>query len=168
MSRRGQKRTGPAPADTAAGERAIASPTRFPEGEATSARNREGRVRLLARLMLVVGLWGTIAPYIGPEVPVKAIVEVVDHVVPGVVVLAVALFSLYRRRLELITCGLSVLAALWMFTTHVPLLAQAARGEFPWGGSLWMFVPSTLILALTVWAAMIAWRDEAERTLDVS
>lgn len=119
------------------------------------------KVRLVGGLLLGIGFWGTVAPYIGPEVPVERIVEFVDHVVPGVVVLGVALLFLYRRRLDLISAGLSLLAALWMFATHVPLLAQAVNGEAPWAGSLWMFVPSALLLALGLWAIVLAWRDEA-------
>lgn len=118
-------------------------------------------MRALAGLLLAIGVWGTLAPYIGPEVPVEAVVEVVDHVVPGVILLAVAAFSLYLKRFELISSGLAFLAALWMFTTHVPLIAQAARDEFPWAGSLWMFVPSALLLVLTAAAAFLAWREDA-------
>jgi len=137
---------------------------------ATSSRERSAQepksprvpareVRLLGGLLLAVGLWGTVAPYIGPDVMVEAIVELVDHVVPGVVVLGVALLWLYRRRLGLVSAGLSVLAALWMVATHVPLLAQAVRGETPWAGSLWMFVPSALLLGLSAWATVRAWGE---------
>lgn len=119
------------------------------------------KARLVGGLLLGIGIWGTIAPYIGPEVTVRAIVEVVDHVVPGVVVLGVALLYLYRKRVDLVTAGLTFLAALWMFATHVPLLAQAVNGETPWAGSLWMFVPSALVLGSGLWAIVLAWRDEA-------
>lgn len=130
------------------------------DAQTTSPRNREGQVRVVAGLLLGIGVWGTIAPYVGPEVPVPAIVEFMDHVVPGVVVLVLALSSYHRRRFDLLTVGGGFLAAVWMFTTHVPLLAQAVRGEFSWGGSLWMFVPSTLILVLTLWAMVLAWWEE--------
>lgn len=118
------------------------------------------RVRLVGGLLLGVGVWGTVAPYIGPSVTVRAIVEVVDHVVPGAVVLGVALLSLYRGRFDLLPAALSVLAALWMFATHVPLLAQAAKGDAPWDGSLWMFVPGAALLGLSLWATVLAWRQE--------
>lgn len=139
------------------------SPTRerTAEEEPWFPRIAATKVRLVGGLLLAIGVWGTVAPYIGPQVTVRAIVELVDHVVPGVVVLGVALLSLYRRRFDLVTAGLSLLAALWMFSTHVPLLAQAVNGEAPWAGSLWMFVPSALILALSLSAIVLAWRDEA-------
>lgn len=119
------------------------------------------KVSLVGGLLLGIGLWGTVAPYIGPQVPIRAIVEVVDHVVPGVVVLSVAVLFLYRRRFDLLAAGLSLLAGLWMFATHVPLLGQAMSGAAPWAGSLWMFVPSALILGLGLWATVLAWRNEA-------
>lgn len=86
---------------------------------------------------------------------------VVDHVVPRVVVLSVAVLSLYRGRSDFVAAGLSLLAGLWMFATHVPLLGQAMSGAAPWVGSLWMFVPSALILGLSLWATVLAWRNEA-------
>lgn len=130
------------------------------DGRRTRPENREQKARLLARLLLFFGVWGTLAPYVGPDVLVRQIVEVVDHVVPGVVVLGVALLSLHRRRIELIPAGLAVLAGLWMTTTHVPLVGQAARGETSWDGALWMFVPSACVFVIAVWAVAVAWIDE--------
>jgi hypothetical protein len=134
---------------------------RGPAGqEPTSPGESDERTRLPAGLLLPIALFATVAPYLGPEVPVRRIVEFVDHVVPGVVVLGVSLFWIYRRRFEFFTAGLAVLAGLWMFVTHVPLVVDAAQGRVGWGGALWMFVPSALVLALTAWSAMLAWFEE--------
>ena len=121
------------------------------------------RTQRLAALLLAFGAWGTLAPYAGPEVPVSASVEVVDHVIPGVIVLAVAAFAVQRRRFELIPAALALLAGLWMTVSHVPLLAMAARGETPWDGAVWMFAPSVSVLLLAGWTGAIAWVEDAKQ-----
>ena len=122
--------------------------------------DRERLTRRLALGLLVVGAWGTLAPYAGPEVPVAADVEIIDHVVPGVMILTVSALALRRRMFALAPAAVSLLAAFWMVVTHVPLLAQAGRGEGPWDGALWMFVPGGVLMLLTGWALAIAFEFE--------
>ena len=119
-----------------------------------------GRTRHLGIALLAVGVWGTFAPYAGPEVPVSSTLEFVDHVVPGAIVLAIAIFSVRRGAFGLFTAAVALLAALWMTATHVPLIAAATRGETPWDGAIWMFVPSALLLLLTGLAFTSAWASE--------
>lgn len=86
---------------------------------------------------LVIGAWALLPPYSGPALATETRVEVADHVVPGVVVLAVSVAAvLVSRRAKgggaLFGAGLIViLAGIWMVATHVPLAAQGSRGEPP-------------------------------------
>lgn len=122
----------------------------------------DGGVRRLGAALLVVGVWGTLAPYGGPEVAVTPTLEFVDHVVPGIIVLAMAILSLQRGAFGLIPTSVAVLAGLWMTVTHIPLISGAARGETPWDGAIWMFTPSALLLALTGGAFAWALRHAAD------
>lgn len=109
--------------------------------------------RALTRRLLILcalGLWAAAVPYLGPplgfELDVADRVEVVDHVVPGAVVLVACLGVLAYSRAgrgsaddvaPLAGIGLALLAGFWVTATHVPLIAEAARGESPWGATLW-------------------------------
>ena len=118
-----------------------------PEGAAAEAHGPvPSRVRRLSAALVAVGLWGTIAPYVGPEVAVSATVEFIDHVVPGVIILAAAITFIPHGAFGTVGASAALLAALWMTVTHVPLISQAARGETPWDGAIWMFVPSASLL----------------------
>ncbi|MBA2752672.1 MAG: hypothetical protein H0U41_10660 [Actinobacteria bacterium] len=81
--------------------------------------------------------WAVLPPYSGPKLNTETRVEVADHVVPSLVLIAVSLVILVvsRRRAEtaaglsLVAGFLVALAGLWMVVTHVPLVAQAMRGR---------------------------------------
>jgi len=111
---------------------------------------------------LVISAWALIPPYSGPKLNTETRVEVADHVVPSLVLIAVSLVILVvsRRKAEtaaglsLVAGFLVALAGLWMVATHVPLVAQAMRGEsgVTWGGALYHFTPSLVVLLLgLVW-----------------
>jgi hypothetical protein len=115
------------------------------------------RAALGAAVLGALGAWASVIPYVGPllglhlkklGVPnsgVDPVTEVVDHVVPGVLVVAVALLVLVLLRTHrvsigspflLAAMGLSFLAGVWITATHVPLLVEAARGSVAWGPAL--------------------------------
>lgn len=116
-----------------------------------------------ATLLAAIGAWNVLVPYLatvlGLDVNVKAIVEVVDHVVPGVIVVAAALYlrKLARRRRlggqspALIASGVAFLAGFWVLATHVPLLGDAADSAVSWEAAIWHSVASLPIVALAVW-----------------
>ena len=132
----------------------------LPAGGAPSSADTAGarRARWLAGALLLIGLWGTLAPYAGPEVPVSSTVEVVDHVVPGILVLAIGAVALWRGAFELLSTSLVLLAGFWMTVTHVSLLAMGIRGQTPLDGAVWMFTPSagTLLVAGLAFAMALA------------
>lgn len=100
---------------------------------------RDPRLRLrsgrgLPAVGIVVGVWALGAPYVGPQLGVAPRVELVDHVVPGLCVVALSMFALTRaaRRSPptMFVIGLAVaLAGAWVTATHVSLLARASRHE---------------------------------------
>lgn len=116
---------------------------------------------------LLLGVWSMLPPFTGPPLNTATRVEVADHVVPGVVLLmaSLAALALTRRRsrpaLTLMSGLVVLLAGLWMTATHVPLVAQAARGEAPTGATAYHSVPGLVVLALGLcWAA--AWWPDVE------
>ena len=115
---------------------------------------------------VVIGVWALVPPYLGPSpANLETRVEVADHVVPSVVMLAASAAVLVRNRrredttaFPLVAGMVVLLAGLWMTATHVPLVNQARRGEagVTYGAALWHTVPGLVVMALgLVWAA--AW-----------
>ena len=114
---------------------------------------------MLAGLGLLVGAWALIPPYTGPALNTAEQVEFVDHVVPGIVVIAIsALAFLFSARAAvagaLFPAGLGILlAGFWMSATHAPLVLQAIRDQAPWDATIYHSVPGLAVLALgTAWA----------------
>lgn len=109
---------------------------------------------------LLVAAWAVLPPYVGPALATEPRVEVVDHVVPGLVVLAVSAGALVagarpaQTGVGMFAAGLAVvLAGFWMTATHVPLLAQAARAEAPVGAAVYHTLPGLAVVAVGVaWA----------------
>lgn len=111
------------------------------------------RASLLALAMGGLGAFSIAVPYLGKalglEVNVPASLEVIDHVIPGAIAALCAAFAYLqlRRRsagtsvVYLIAVGVSLLAGLWITTTHLPLLAAATRGSVRWPPALWHSLP---------------------------
>lgn len=110
---------------------------------------------------LVVGVWGALPFFLTPPLNTRDVVEIVDHVIPGLVVLAVCTGAvLLQRRPDrggsyLFFGGLvMVLAGLWMTVTHVPLVSQATREEAPWAGTIYHSASALAVLGFSViWMA---------------
>lgn len=114
----------------------------------------------LPKVGLIVGVWAALPYFLGPQLSVAKRVEVVDHVVPGLVVVGTsALVLAGRHRAHLSPTAafaagpVLFLAAFWMAITHVPLIAQAARHDAPWIPTLWHSASALAVLVLgVVWA----------------
>ncbi len=126
----------------------------------TSPAARAAALPMLAGAGLLVGAWALLPPYTGPALNTADRVEFADHVVPGVAVIAVSVAALLLARRHgndnlSFAAGLGiVLSGFWMTTTHLPLVLQAARGEAPWGATIYHSLPGLAVLALGVaWAA---------------
>jgi hypothetical protein len=114
---------------------------------------------------VLVALWGMLPPFSGPPLAVARRVEIADHVVPGLVVLAFSCAALVASRAGasptwLLIAGLVVtLAGVWMTATHVPLVMQARGGDAPWGATIYHTAPSVAVLALGSLWSVAYWKD---------
>ena len=115
-------------------------------------------------VLTLLGIWSVLPPYVGPllglELNVAADVEVVDHVVPGVLVaLCAGLAALLVRRDGSAQAGapvlaltsVSFLAGLWQVATHVPLVLEGGGSETPWDAVTLHSSPGPAILAIALW-----------------
>ena len=105
-----------------------------------SSASRQAEARVAAALALL-GAWTIVVPYLavplGLEVKVESIVEVVDHVVPGLLVaapvLAAGLVALRRSCLRPLGAGLAF-TTFAVFALLVAATQYARGGSGEWGG----------------------------------
>ena len=127
---------------------------------ALGARPREAQ---WAVILAAIGAWTAIVPYLGKAlglvVNVPWRVEFVDHVVPGAIIVAAAL---YLRRLAargapagernaLFAAGLSFLGGFWVLATHVPLLQDASEELVTWEAAIWHSIAALPIVVIGGW-----------------
>ena len=138
--------------------------------QAAGAAPRSPLRRALPWAGVVIGLWAVIPPYVGPELNnLNTKVEIADHVVPSIAMLAVSVAVLVRARrpvgdqsFPLVAGFVVLLAGLWMTATHIPLVNQARRGEagVTDTAAAWHTTPGVVVLLLgLVWVA--AWWSAA-------
>lgn len=136
-----------------------------------TAAGRSGLRGALPFLGLVVAGWALLPPYSGPELGTEMRVEIADHVVPSVLMIVLSVVALVRRRAIgagadkgsfMLLAGLGILlAGFWMVATHLPLVAQARRGEVTGGVAAYHTAPGVAVMLLgLVWAAL-HWNDSA-------
>lgn len=124
-------------------------------------------VRLWLPLIgLIVGLWAMLPKFLTPPLNTDDTVEVVDHVFPGLLVIAVSAAVLFLRGRPrgigqtAFFAGLAVLlAGFWMVVTHVPLVAQALRDEAPWPGTIWHTASALATFGVGLWWSVTHWSD---------
>lgn len=123
---------------------------------------REAR---LVHALLGLAAWAVAVPWLGRalglELDVSTRLEVIDHVVPGVLILACGATILARPGGAapgslpwLVASAAASLAGLWIVTTHVPLLPQALDGEAPWGAAL-LHLSAGLPIVVAVWMLLL-------------
>jgi hypothetical protein len=137
--------------------------TALPDDVAPQPRRATISNRLLAG-GVVAGLLGILPFFVTPELDTSRAAEIADHVFPGVVVLgaAGAVLVAHRRSgvspMAFLMAGMAILlAGIWMASTHVPLLSQAANDEAPWAGALYHSASAAIVLAVGVAWASAAW-----------
>ena len=132
----------------------------------------------LPLLGLLIGLWAIVPPYASlfGKLEVKsAAVEFVDHVVPGAVVIAVAVLGYIQLRppepsqLVLFVGGVVItLAGFWMLSTHVGLINQTREGDVPGGALAWHGLPGIAVTLLGVaWTVRFWATDDATKETSV-
>ena len=137
-------------------------------GGATGAAPAARPLPVMPLLGVAVGLWGMLPRFLKSGLNTEDTVEVVDHVIPGAVVMIVSLVALAVARKSakpgplLFIFGLVVLlAGLFMFATHVPLVMQATRGEAPWGGTVFHTSAALAVFGLGMLWATTYWSETA-------
>lgn len=134
-----------------------------PRSQWTSSGQEHRSLLVVPIGLLAAGVWGTLAPWVGRwvglEVPVPTSVEIVDHVVPGVVVLAIAAAGL-AGRLPLAAALAALLAGAWITLTHAPLLVEALGDAVDLAAALFHSLPGVLVVAFAAVATVRGWRQE--------
>jgi hypothetical protein len=131
----------------------------------STAPSRRAELRASAALA-ALGAWTVVVPYLGRAiglgVDVASGVEVVDHVLPGALVAAIGgrLATLARRgpltgrTSALVGAGISFLCGWWVLATHVPLVADTARGDESWGAAIWHASTSLPVVLISLWLVL--------------
>ena len=121
---------------------------------ATSASDT--RARRLAALAAVAA--ASVLPPILAELDVAAAVEIVDHVVPGMIAVAAALYAMALTRRgageslpALAAVGVCAVAGIWETATHVGLVLDAGGPDRPVGAVLLHASPGLVLLLLSLW-----------------
>ncbi|MDQ6784863.1 MAG: hypothetical protein M3063_15800 [Actinomycetota bacterium] len=117
-------------------------------------------------LGLLVGIGAILPVLVGPRLSVARDVEIADHVIPGLVVLAVSAIVLVMGRrspmseVSMLGLGLVMaLAGLWMTATHLPLVVQAVHDEAPWWATIFHSASAVLVLAFALMWVQVSWAD---------
>lgn len=120
--------------------------------------------------MAILGALSATPPYLGPAIglelgEIDSIVEVVDHVVPGVIVFLVAGASFLLLRAGRVSSdslvlasavAVCMLAGVWETSSHVPLVLDGGRPETPWGAVVLHSALGPVIAALGLWLVLRA------------
>lgn len=117
---------------------------------------------------IVVAVVGMLPKFWSPPLNTDDTVEIVDHVVPGVIVLLACLATLAARRspggggLIPFFSGMTVLlAGFWMFATHVPLVAEALTDKAPWTATIYHSSTALAVFGLGLLWCVTHWSDLA-------
>jgi len=122
--------------------------------------------RLVPVIGPVVSTCAALPVELGPHLDVAHRVEIADHLIPALVVLAVSASVLVMTRrasvpgFAMLAAGLVVtLAGLWMVATHLPLVAQAGRHDAPLGATIYHSASAVLVLVLGLVWTTVSWAD---------
>lgn len=136
--------------------------------KAQRARTRQGLPTPAMVALVPLAAWLAVTPFVatalGLELGVPLRLEIIDHVVPGVVTLGAATAALVLRTRPvaatafLVGAGVCLLAGLFSFSTHVPLLGQASQGIVPWGTALIHTLPGFVVMVMALVALVPALR----------
>lgn len=113
-------------------------------------------------LLIAVAVWSILPPYAGPllglELDVSASIEVIDHVVPGLLAVTAAGGALVLARrgrsdslLAFAALAVCALAGLFQTVTHITLVRDAGDPLQPVGAVVLHASPGPVLLALSLW-----------------
>lgn len=124
--------------------------------------------------LAALAAWSILPPYLGPlvglELDVPSSVEIVDHVLPGLVMIAGALSAraaVGRGDIDgirpLVALAACVLAALFQTVSHVTLVLDAGSPQAPVGAVALHSSPGPILLALSLLLLLRPPREDAAR-----
>lgn len=124
---------------------------------------------LVAFAGLFVGVWASLPKYSGPKLNVAGSTEVVDHVIPAILVLLCSVVAIFAGRraggpgATRFLAGMGVLlAGLWMMATHLPLVAEARRGDAPWVATIYHTSAALAVFGLGLLWATVTWSEAGD------
>ncbi|HET7487278.1 MAG TPA: hypothetical protein VFJ85_05070 [Acidimicrobiales bacterium] len=135
-------------------------------------RTGGGLKAALPVIALIVGVWALLAPYVGlgPDLNAAGKNEVADHVVPGLLMIGMAVAMLVRSRkpagggeslFPLVAGGVIALAGLWMTATHLPLVRDARNGLTTNKIMVWHTLPGLVVLVVGILWVVTYWSSAA-------
>jgi hypothetical protein len=127
----------------------------------------------LARLLPIVGLgvalWASLPQWSGPKLNVAASTEVVDHIIPAIIVVLASVTGILAGRraqgpgaIRLIGGMAVLLAGLWMMATHIPLVAEATRDEAPWPATIYHTSSALAVFGLGLLWSTVTWSEAGD------
>jgi len=125
--------------------------------------------RLLPWLGLPVAVWASLPQYSGPAINTSNTAEVVDHIVPAVLVVLCSLVGIAASRraagpgaLRFIAGMGVLLAGLWMVATHFPLVTQTMRGgpeAASWAATIYHSSSALAVFGLGLLWSTVTWSE---------
>lgn len=124
-------------------------------------------VRVLA-ILATLGALSVTPPYLGPAIglelgEIDSTVEIVDHVLPGLIIFLGAGASLLLLRagrvhkdsmLLATAVAICLLAGVWETSSHVPLVLDGGRPESPWGAVILHSALGPVMAGLSLWLVL--------------
>jgi hypothetical protein len=118
-------------------------------------------------LLVALGAWSILPPYVGPtlgmELNVSSGVEFVDHAVPGALVVICGTISAVLARdgaagslADVIALGVCCLAGFWEVATHFTLWIDAGDPGKPWDAVILHTAAGPVITILAGWLLLRA------------
>jgi hypothetical protein len=118
---------------------------------------------------LGVALWASLPQWSGPKLNVAASTEVVDHIIPAIIVVLASVVGILAGRrpqgpgaLRLIGGMAVLLAGLWMMATHIPLVAEATRDEAPWPATIYHTSSALAVFGLGLLWSTVTWSEAGD------
>jgi hypothetical protein len=127
----------------------------------------QGSELLWRGLLVALGAWSILPPYIGPDLgmdlDVSSGVEFVDHAIPGAAVVICGTISVMLARggaagslADVIALGACCLAGFWELATHFTLWLDAGDPGKPWDAVILHTIAGPLITILAAWLLLRA------------
>ena len=118
-------------------------------------------------LLVGLGAWSVLPPYIGPalgmELDVSSDVEFVDHAIPGALIVISGTISMMLARdgsagslADVISLGVCCLAGFWQMATHFTVWIDAGDPERPWDAVILHGTAGPAITILAAWLLLRA------------